>query len=97
MTAATKAEAERRQIELLREVGADFVVLARYMQIVSPSFIDALGGKVINIHHSFLPAFAGGKPYHAANARGVKVIGATSHYVTADLDDGPIIAQDVAA
>jgi len=97
VTAATKAEAERRQIELLREVGADFVVLARYMQIVSPSFIEALGGKVINIHHSFLPAFAGGQPYHAANARGVKVIGATSHYVTADLDAGPIIAQDVAA
>jgi formyltetrahydrofolate deformylase len=97
VTAATKAEAERRQIELLREVGADFVVLARYMQIVSPSFIEALGGKVINIHHSFLPAFAGGQPYHAASARGVKVIGATSHYVTADLDAGPIIAQDVVA
>jgi len=95
VTAATKAAAERRQIELLREVGADFVVLARYMQIVSPSFIEALGGKVINIHHSFLPAFAGGQPYHAASARGVKIIGATSHYVTADLDAGPIIAQDV--
>jgi formyltetrahydrofolate deformylase len=97
VTAATKAEAERRQIELLREVGADFVVLARYMQILSPTFIEALGGKVINIHHSFLPAFAGGQPYHAASARGVKVIGATSHYVTADLDAGPIIAQDVVA
>jgi formyltetrahydrofolate deformylase len=97
VTAATKAAAERRQIELLREVGADFVVLARYMQILSPTFIEALGGKVINIHHSFLPAFAGGQPYHAASARGVKVIGATSHYVTADLDAGPIIAQDVVA
>ncbi|MCM2311873.1 MAG: formyltetrahydrofolate deformylase, partial [Steroidobacteraceae bacterium] len=97
VTAATKADAERRQLELLREVGVDLVVLARYMQIVSPSFIAALDGKVINIHHSFLPAFAGGQPYHAANARGVKVIGATSHYVTADLDAGPIIAQDVVA
>jgi formyltetrahydrofolate deformylase len=97
VTAATKAAAERRQIELLREVGADFVVLARYMQILSPTFNEALGGKVINIHHSFLPAFAGGQPYHAASARGVKVIGATSHYVTADLDAGPIIAQDVVA
>jgi formyltetrahydrofolate deformylase len=95
VTAATKAEAERRQLELLREAGVDLVVLARYMQIVSPAFIEALGGKVINIHHSFLPAFAGGQPYHAANARGVKIIGATSHYVTADLDAGPIIAQDV--
>ena len=95
VTAATKAEAERRQLELLREAGVDLVVLARYMQIVSPTFIDAMGGNVINIHHSFLPAFAGGQPYHAASARGVKIIGATSHYVTADLDAGPIIAQDV--
>jgi formyltetrahydrofolate deformylase len=95
VAAATKAEAERRQLELLREAGVDLVVLARYMQIVSPAFIEALGGNVINIHHSFLPAFAGGQPYHAASARGVKIIGATSHYVTADLDAGPIIAQDV--
>ena len=95
VTAATKAEAERRQLELLREAGVDLVVLARYMQIVSPTFIEAMGGNVINIHHSFLPAFAGGQPYHAASARGVKIIGATSHYVTADLDAGPIIAQDV--
>jgi formyltetrahydrofolate deformylase len=95
VTAATKTEAERRQLELLREAGVDLVVLARYMQIVSPTFIEALGGNVINIHHSFLPAFAGGQPYHAASARGVKIIGATSHYVTADLDAGPIIAQDV--
>jgi len=95
VTAATKAEAERRQLELLRETGVDFVVLARYMQIVSPAFIGAMSGNVINIHHSFLPAFAGRLPYHAASARGVKIIGATSHYVTADLDAGPIIAQDV--
>jgi formyltetrahydrofolate deformylase len=95
VTAATKADAERRQLELLREAGVDLVVLARYMQIVSPAFIAAMGGNVINIHHSFLPAFAGGQPYHAASARGVKIIGATSHYVTADLDAGPIIAQDV--
>jgi formyltetrahydrofolate deformylase len=95
VTAATKADAERRQLESLRAAGVDLVVLARYMQIVSPAFIEALGGNVINIHHSFLPAFAGGQPYHAASARGVKIIGATSHYVTADLDAGPIIAQDV--
>lgn len=95
VTATTRDEAERRQIALLREHGVDLVVLARYMQIVSPAFIEAMGGHVINIHHSFLPAFAGGQPYHAANARGVKIIGATSHYVTADLDAGPIIAQDV--
>jgi len=94
-TAAIKTEAEQRQLELLREAGVDLVVLARYMQIVSPTFIEAMGGNVINIHHSFLPAFAGGQPYHAASARGVKIIGATSHYVTADLDAGPIIAQDV--
>ncbi len=95
VSGATKVDAERRQLELLRDAGVDLVVLARYMQIVSPSFIEAIGGNVINIHHSFLPAFAGGQPYHAASARGVKVIGATSHYVTADLDAGPIIAQDV--
>jgi formyltetrahydrofolate deformylase len=93
----TRTAAERRQLELLESVDADLVVLARYMQIVSPAFIEATAGNVINIHHSFLPAFAGGQPYHAASARGVKVIGATSHYVTADLDAGPIIAQDVVA
>lgn len=97
VTAAGKDDAERRQLGLLREAGVNLVVLARYMQIVSPTFIEAMDGKVINIHHSFLPAFAGGQPYHAANARGVKVIGATSHYVTADLDAGPIIVQDVVA
>jgi formyltetrahydrofolate deformylase len=95
VTAATRADAERRQLDVLRDAGVNLVVLARYMQIVSPGFIEAMGGNVINIHHSFLPAFAGGSPYHAAHARGVKIIGATSHYVTADLDAGPIIAQDV--
>jgi formyltetrahydrofolate deformylase len=97
VTAATRGQAECIQLELLGEAGVDLVVLARYMQIVSPAFIAATGGNVINIHHSFLPAFAGGQPYHAAHARGVKIIGATSHYVTADLDAGPIIAQDVVA
>jgi len=90
-----KLEAEARQLTLLREERIDLVVLARYMQILSPEFIAAMPERVINIHHSFLPAFAGGQPYHAAFTRGVKVIGATSHYVTADLDAGPIIAQDV--
>jgi len=97
VTAVTRADAELKQLDLLRDAGVDLVVLARYMQIVSPGFIEAMGGNVINIHHSFLPAFAGGSPYHAAHARGVKIIGATSHYVTADLDAGPIIAQDVVA
>ncbi len=97
VTGATKVEAEQRQLALLREENVDLVVLARYMQILSPSLIEALKGQVLNIHHSFLPAFAGGQPYHAAHARGVKIIGATSHYVTAELDAGPIIAQDVVA
>ena len=97
VTRETKAAAEQRQLSLLREEGIDLVVLARYMQILSPGFIEAMPGRIINIHHSFLPAFAGGQPYHAAHARGVKVIGATSHYVTAELDAGPIIAQDVVA
>jgi len=90
-----KAEPERRQIELLRENRVDFVVLARYMQIVTPMLINEFPNRIINIHHSFLPAFPGAKPYHSAYARGVKIIGATSHYVTADLDAGPIIEQDV--
>jgi len=90
-----KLEAEARQLTLLQEERIDLVVLARYMQILSPEFIAAMPERVINIHHSFLPAFAGGQPYHAAFTRGVKVIGATSHYVTAELDAGPIIAQDV--
>jgi len=90
-----KSQAESRQLEILKEHSVDFIVLARYMQIVSDRLIDAYPNKIINIHHSFLPAFAGAKPYHAAFERGVKIIGATSHYVTEDLDEGPIIAQDV--
>ena len=90
-----KTEAETRQIELLREREIDLVVLARYMQILSPNFIAAYPNRIINIHHSFLPAFVGAKPYHQAYERGVKIIGATSHYVTDDLDQGPIIEQDV--
>ncbi|MBO0341736.1 formyltetrahydrofolate deformylase [Flagellimonas profundi] len=95
VTKENKSEAEDRQLELLEQYGVDFIVLARYMQIVSPKVIDVFPQKIINIHHSFLPAFAGAKPYHAAFKRGVKIIGATSHYVTADLDAGPIIEQDV--
>ncbi|MCD7897849.1 MAG: formyltetrahydrofolate deformylase [Planctomycetaceae bacterium] len=90
-----KADAEQRQLEILRENNVDVVVLARYMQILSPAFVDAYEGRIINIHHSFLPAFVGAKPYHQAKQRGVKIIGATAHYVTADLDQGPIIVQDV--
>lgn len=90
-----KAEAEEKQLELLEEHQVDFIVLARYMQILSSKVIDVYPHKIINIHHSFLPAFAGAKPYHAAFERGVKIIGATSHYVTAELDAGPIIEQDV--
>jgi formyltetrahydrofolate deformylase len=89
-----KPEQEQAQIKLLREQHIDLVVLARYMQILSADFVAAFPHKIINIHHSFLPAFAGAKPYHAAFSRGVKIIGATSHYVTADLDAGPIIEQD---
>ena len=95
VTRETKAGAEARQLALVREENIDLVVLARYMQILSSEFVAAIPERIINIHHSFLPAFAGGQPYHAAFTRGVKVIGATSHYVTADLDAGPIIAQDV--
>ena len=96
VTAATKAAAEARQLSLLHEHGVDLVVLARYMQVLSGEFLEQYGAPVINIHHSFLPAFAGGKPYHQAHARGVKLIGATAHYATRDLDEGPIIHQDVA-
>ncbi len=96
VTAATRAQAEARHLELLAAKGIDLVVLARYMQILSPAFVDRYPEAVINVHHSFLPAFTGAKPYHAAHARGVKLIGATSHYVTEVLDDGPIIEQDVA-
>ncbi len=90
---ADKAAQQRRAAELLDEARVDFVVLARYMQILSPEFVDRYPNRIINIHHSFLPAFAGPKPYHQAYERGVKIIGATSHYVTAELDQGPIIAQ----
>lgn len=88
-------EAEKKQLALLTEYHIDFIVLARYMQIVSSRLINVFPNRIINIHHSFLPAFAGAKPYHAAFKRGVKIIGATSHYVTTDLDEGPIIEQDV--
>ena len=91
----TKAQAEEQQIEILRREQIDLVVMARYMQILSSQFLESFAKPVINIHHSFLPAFAGGKPYHQAHQRGVKLIGATAHYATAVLDDGPIIQQDV--
>jgi formyltetrahydrofolate deformylase len=96
VTAATSAQAEQRQLELLARHQIELVVLARYMQILSPAFVARYPNSIINVHHSFLPAFTGAKPYHAAHARGVKLIGATSHYVTEILDDGPIIEQDVA-
>ena len=95
VVAATKPEGEERQLALLRSLDVEVVVLARYMQVLSDDFLKAFARPVINIHHSFLPAFAGGKPYHQAAARGVKLIGATAHYATAVLDDGPIIQQDV--
>jgi formyltetrahydrofolate deformylase len=93
--AGTKAEAERRQLELLHENNIDLVVLARYMQVLSAEFVARYPRRIINVHHSFLPAFSGARPYHRAFERGVKLIGATSHYATADLDEGPIIEQDV--
>jgi len=96
ITPATRAAAEARQLELLARHGVELVVLARYMQILSPAFVARYPASIINVHHSFLPAFTGARPYHAAHARGVKLIGATSHYVTGLLDDGPIIEQDVA-
>lgn len=92
----TKPRAEAKQLELLEKHQVDFIVLARYMQILSPLLIEQFIYKIINIHHSFLPAFPGAKPYHSAFARGVKIIGATSHYVTDELDAGPIIEQDIA-
>jgi len=95
VTAETRAEAEARQLAILEERGVELVVLARYMQILSPAFVARYPASIINVHHSFLPAFTGARPYHAAHARGVKLIGATSHYVTEVLDDGPIIEQDV--
>ncbi|MGB0743133.1 MAG: formyltetrahydrofolate deformylase [Opitutales bacterium] len=90
-----KPEAEAEQLKLVHEHGCRLVAMARYMQILSGDFLRQLGCPIINIHHSFLPAFAGGKPYHQAHSRGVKLIGATAHYATADLDEGPIIHQDV--
>lgn len=96
VTAATRPDVEPSQLELLRQQSVDLVILARYMQILSPRFVETYPRAIINVHHSFLPAFTGARPYHAAHARGVKLIGATSHYVTEVLDDGPIIEQDVA-
>jgi len=96
VTGATRTEAEARQLAILKENGVEVMVLARYMQILSPAFVCHYPSAIINVHHSFLPAFTGARPYHAAHARGVKLIGATSHYVTDLLDDGPIIEQDVA-
>jgi formyltetrahydrofolate deformylase len=95
VAAHDKGAAEAAQEKLLAEAGVDLVVLARYMQILSPAFVARWPSRIINIHHSFLPAFVGAKPYHQAKARGVKVIGATAHYVTSELDQGPIIEQDV--
>ncbi len=94
VTQENKAEQEKKQIELLHAHDIDFIILARYMQILSPEFVDTFPNQIINIHHSFLPAFPGAKPYHSAYKRGVKIIGATSHYVTSELDGGPIIEQD---
>ncbi|NDV56545.1 formyltetrahydrofolate deformylase [Bacteroides sp. 519] len=95
ITKENKEEQEKKEMELLKEHRISFIVLARYMQIISENMIKAYPDKIINIHHSFLPAFVGAKPYHAAFERGVKIIGATSHYVTTELDAGPIIEQDV--
>jgi formyltetrahydrofolate deformylase len=93
---ANKAEQEQQVLALVQETGAELVVLARYMQILGNSFATRLYGQIINIHHSFLPSFKGAKPYHQAHERGVKIIGATAHYVTPDLDEGPIIEQETA-
>ena len=96
VTAATKAQVEARQLEIIESEGAELVVLARYMQILSDDLCHRLAGRAINIHHSFLPSFKGARPYQQAHDRGVKLIGATAHYVTPELDEGPIIEQDVA-
>src|SRR5688572_2922098 len=96
VTASSKAQGEAKQLEIIEAEGAELVVLARYMQILSNDLCNSLAGRAINIHHSFLPSFKGAKPYYQAHDRGVKLIGATAHYVTADLDEGPIIEQDVA-
>ncbi|WP_438382714.1 formyltetrahydrofolate deformylase [Asaia sp. BMEF1] len=95
VTKDNKADAEAQQLAIIRESGAELVVLARYMQVLSDDLCQQLSGRIINIHHSFLPSFKGAHPYHQAHARGVKLIGATAHYVTADLDEGPIIEQDI--
>jgi len=96
ITKATKADQEKKELDLMRDTySIDLVILARYMQIISDDFCTAFHHRVINIHHSFLPAFIGGKPYHRAHERGVKLIGATAHYATAELDEGPIIEQDI--
>lgn len=95
-TKEIKAEGEQQQLEILKQYDIDFIVLARYMQIITPTLIAKYKNNIINIHHSFLPAFPGAKPYHSAFKRGVKIIGATSHYVTEGLDEGPIIEQDIA-
>ncbi|KAJ5453475.1 Formyltetrahydrofolate deformylase [Penicillium daleae] len=95
VTADTKAEQETRILELVKEYKIDLIVLARYMQVLSPKLCEAMSGRIINIHHSFLPSFKGAKPYHQAYDRGVKIIGATAHFVTSDLDEGPIIEQNV--
>jgi len=96
VTSSTRIEAEAQQLAVLQSLGVELVVLARYMQILTEGFVARYPAAIINVHHSFLPAFIGARPYHAAHARGVKLIGATSHYVTSVLDDGPIIEQDVA-
>ena len=96
VTPETREEAEREFLALVQEHNIDFIILARYMQILSENVCDQLRGKIINIHHSFLPSFRGAKPYHQAWDRGVKLIGATAHYVTPELDEGPILAQDIA-
>ncbi len=94
-TSANKLVQEQKELEILEQYDIDFVVLARYMQVLSDQFVVHFPNRIVNIHHSFLPAFAGAKPYHAAHERGVKIIGATSHYVTTELDAGPIITQDI--
>ncbi|HZY63546.1 MAG TPA: formyltetrahydrofolate deformylase [Edaphobacter sp.] len=96
VTSANKAQTEAEQLALMKANNIDLIVLARYMQVLSPQFVSTYPQRIINVHHSFLPAFTGARPYHAAFARGVKLIGATSHYVTEVLDEGPIIEQDVA-
>jgi formyltetrahydrofolate deformylase len=96
VTAESKRDQERRLLEIIETEQVELVVLARYMQVLSDAFCSKMEGRIINIHHSFLPSFKGARPYHQAHERGVKLIGATAHYVTADLDEGPIIEQDAA-